>query len=554
MVFKLDLKCFVYPGWEPRIRVASVRRSWMDRAPESFPYRCLPLAIANSHGWEILSPCGFEAEWNGGMAVDDVVIRTDDGIRVEDAPVALFGQGTFTVHIQGLLRTPAGWNIYVSGPPNSFKDGAMPLAGIMETDWSPYTFTMNWKLTRPNHPVRFEENEPIAYFFPVERGIVERIEPAFVPIDKDPELKAMFERWSRSRDAFHQQMREYPPERPADKWQKLYYRGLTPDGNCPLADHQSKLQLREFAHPELTGQAPAAMAKPVASKAPSTHAGAALGAPDSGNLAKYEWLLDTLEKQRALSASASGIFHCENLTSEEFLDEYYAPARPVVIAGEIEAWPAYRLWTEQYLRSKLGGSVVEFQGGRTSSADFERYKDKHKRQMPFDQFIDMIENESGNDAYITAYNSATNREALKPLQEDVRPLHKFLAQSPDDPGGMVWIGPKGTFTALHHDLTNNLLVQVVGRKRVILAAAMELPKLYNDKHVFSMIRDVTDPSIDADAFPLLREVHFHEIILNPGEALFIPIGWWHQVKSLDFSVTITYTNFKWKNDAYITYD
>lgn len=526
----------------------------MDEAPESFPYRCLPLAIANSHGWEILSPCGFEAEWNGGMAVEDVAIRTDRGTRAEDAPVALFGQGTFTVHIQGLLRTPPGWNIYVSGPPNSFKDGAAALAGIMETDWSPYTFTMNWRLTRPNHPVRFEENEPIAFFFPVERRIVEEVEPAFVPIGQDPELKAMFEQWSRSRDAFHRQVREHPPEKPADKWQKLYYRGLMPDGECPVADHQSKLQLREFAHPELTGQAPAAMAKPVASKAPSTQAAPSpCRAPSTRQLAKYEWLLDTLAKQRALSATASGIFHCENLTGDEFLDEYYAPARPVVIAGEIEEWPAHRLWTPQYLRSKLGGRIVEFQGGRTASADFERYKDEHKRQMPFDQFIDMIEAQPGNDAYITAYNSATNAEALKPLQDDVRPLDKYLSQSPDDPGGMVWIGPKGTFTALHHDLTNNLLVQVTGRKRVILAAAIDLPKLYNDKHVFSMIRDVTDPTIHADAFPLLKDVRFHEIILNPGEALFIPIGWWHQVESLDFSTTITYTNFKWKNDAYIDY-
>lgn len=549
----MKLKCFVYPGWEPRIRAASTKRSWMDEAPESFPYRCLPLAIANSHGWEILSPCGFEAEWNGGMAVEDVAIRTDRGTKAEQAPVALFGQGTFTIHIQGLLRTPPGWNIYVSGPPNSFKDGAAPLAGIMETDWSPYTFTMNWRLTRPNHPVRFEENEPIAFFFPVERRVVEQIEPAFVPIDQDPELKAMFEQWSSSRDAFHRQVREHPPERPADKWQKLYYRGLMPDGKCPVADHQSKLQLREFAHPELTGGAPAAMEKKVADNAPLTLPPSVPGAAGSARLAKYEWLLDTIEKQRALSATASGIFHCEDLSSEEFLDEYYAPGRPVVIAGEIEEWPARQLWTPQYLRSKLGGSIIEFQGGRTASADFERYKDDHKRQMPFDQFIDMIENEPGNDAYITAYNSTTNRDALKPLQKDVRPLDKFLAQGPDDPGGMVWIGPRGTFTALHHDLTNNLLVQVVGRKRVILAAAMALPKLYNDKHVFSMIRDVTDPAIDADSFPLLRDVHFHEIILEPGEALFIPIGWWHQVESLDFSATITYTNFKWSNDAHVNY-
>ena len=39
-----------------------------------------------------------------------------------------------------------------------------------------------------------------------------------------------------------------PPEKPADKWQKFYYRGLMPDGQCPVADHQSKLRVKEFAN------------------------------------------------------------------------------------------------------------------------------------------------------------------------------------------------------------------------------------------------------------------------------------------------------------------
>ncbi len=110
----MDLTCYLYTGWEPRIRPATARRDWMDDAPESYPYRCLPLAIANSHGWEVLSPCGFEVEWNGGAAPEDVTVRPDDGTAPELVPVALFGLGTFTIHIQGLFRTPPEWNLFVS--------------------------------------------------------------------------------------------------------------------------------------------------------------------------------------------------------------------------------------------------------------------------------------------------------------------------------------------------------------------------------------------------------------------------------------------------------
>lgn len=242
----MDLKCYLYPGWEPRVRPAAARRAWMDATPESFAYRCLPLAIANSHGWELLSPCGFEAVWNGGATVGDVSIHVDAGTKVDDAPVALFGQATLTFHVPGLFRTSPGWNLWVSGSPNHAKDGIAPLSAMIETDWSPYSFTMNWRFTRANHPVRFERDEPIAFFFPIERRMIDRVEPQFLPIDDAPELKAQFEAWSKSRDTFHRQMRDNPPSAPSEKWQKLYYRGVDPDGATGVEDHQSKLRAARF--------------------------------------------------------------------------------------------------------------------------------------------------------------------------------------------------------------------------------------------------------------------------------------------------------------------
>lgn len=242
----MELICYLYDDWKPRIRPASSRRDWMDASAESFAYRCLPLNIANAHGWEVLSPCGFEAMWNGGSHPADVIIRADTGTAEHDAPVALFGQGTLTFHVAGLFRTPPGWNLWVGGSPNAAKDGIAPLGGVVETDWSPYTFTMNWRFTRANHWIRFEENEPFCHLFPVERTTVEAAMPQFRPITDDPALKAQFDTWSASRDAFHVQMRENPPSRPADKWQKLYYRGVDPSGASAITDHQSKLAVRPF--------------------------------------------------------------------------------------------------------------------------------------------------------------------------------------------------------------------------------------------------------------------------------------------------------------------
>src|ERR1700744_3882852 len=106
----------------------------MDATPEAFAYRCLPLNIANAHGWEILTPVGFSAYWRGGDRVEDVIVRSDANRPAIAAPVPLFAQATFPVHIQGLFRTPPGWNLMVGGSPNWAKDGLTPLSGVIETD------------------------------------------------------------------------------------------------------------------------------------------------------------------------------------------------------------------------------------------------------------------------------------------------------------------------------------------------------------------------------------------------------------------------------------
>jgi len=258
----MDLICYLHPGWDPLIRPAEPTRDWMDRTPEAFAYRCLPLNIANAHGWEILSPCAFDAWWTGGALARDVVVRTDG--PGDQAPVALFGQGVLTFHIQGLFRTPPGWDLFVGGSPNRPKDGIAPLSGVVETDWSPYTFTMNWKFTRRNHRIRFEKHEPFCFVFPVKRGALEQMDPKFVALTEGSDLVAQFRAWSASRDAFQAEMADGKPRAPAEKWQKRYYRGVTMRDDAPFPDHRSKLRLRPFVH-----ATPASVAAPIAEAAAS---------------------------------------------------------------------------------------------------------------------------------------------------------------------------------------------------------------------------------------------------------------------------------------------
>jgi hypothetical protein len=601
----MELICYVHPAWAPRIRPASQKRDWMEATPERFAYRCLPLAIANAHGWEMGSPCGFRARWNGGRGTEAVEIRLDGGADPLHAPVSLFGQGTITFHVEGLIRTSPGWNLWVSGAPNAAKDGIAPLSGVIETDWSPYSFTMNWRFTRPREWVRWEKDEPFCFFFPVQRGVLDDVRPEVRPLAEAPELDDAFARWSASRDAFQAHVARTKPSAPADKWQKLYYRGVGPEGEPGPADHQAKIRLAPFAaaaegcpvtgaakpdaKPGLGAALKAAPAKPQPAKpqpavpgllaadtldftlrnigfaakpqpadtrpgifaapaAPRPIVAPPPPVPAKSRPDRAQWLLDVAERQRALSPLTGTIPRVRDLSADAFLDQYYAASRPVLIEGAIADWPALSRWTPDYLAAAVGSAPVDYQGGRESEPDFELYKDRHKKRMPFDRFIAAIREDSGNDAYITAYNSAANMAAFAPLQRDLGTIDTYLTDAP----GMLWIGPAGTFTPLHFDLTNNLLAQLVGRKQVHLLPPSETPLLANRRHVFSDVHDITDPARLA-AHPAARGARRFVVDLGPGDLLYVPVGWWHQVRAFDFSVMLTYTNFSWPNDAHASF-
>jgi Family of unknown function (DUF6065) len=238
----MKLTCYALKPDPPIIRPAMTTRAWMDRIPDNHAYRCLPLNIANSHGWEILSPCSFTVTWNGGKLAHDIAIRSLDGYaQLSDVVVSHFAYGIITFHLWYLFRTEPGWDLFASGTLNSFKDGIAPLTGVIETDWLPYPFTMNWQMTRAGS-VRFDKDEPICMVFPIPHGALQSIEPEIVDLDEEPELKAQTMAWKERRDEFMQKFKAKDPTTLKEAWQRFYFVGRMPDGSSP-PQHLHKLRL-----------------------------------------------------------------------------------------------------------------------------------------------------------------------------------------------------------------------------------------------------------------------------------------------------------------------
>lgn len=235
----------IYGQTDMPILPAPINRQWMDDTASRFAYRCLPLTVANQSGWVICNPSSFCARWNGGPRTTDTVLVFDDA-KPDDRISSLFGHGTVTFNLPYLMRTPAGINLWVKGPTNWPKHGVQALEGVVETDWTAASFTMNWKLTRPQEMVRFDRGEPICMLVPVPRHLVGSLDPQRQPLSENPELAADYQRWSQDRDDFQRLVAEGDPDATRVGWQKDYFQGRDP-GRDRFEGHQTHLGVRHFS-------------------------------------------------------------------------------------------------------------------------------------------------------------------------------------------------------------------------------------------------------------------------------------------------------------------
>jgi hypothetical protein len=227
-----------------QIRPAQVERAWMETDAGRFAKRCLPLMIANQAGWELLNPAGFSAAWDGGDHLAAITIWPHSPAR-DPGVISHFGLGILTWHVPFLFRTPPGYNLLVRGPANMPKDAISALEGIVETDWTSASFTMNWKFTRPGHTVTFEVGEPIAMIVPMRRGELERFQPAFVSGASAPSMLASFQAFSASRLRFLQELKTPGSAVEPNDWQRDYMLGRDIKGRSS-PEHQMRLRVAPF--------------------------------------------------------------------------------------------------------------------------------------------------------------------------------------------------------------------------------------------------------------------------------------------------------------------
>ncbi|KAF0185260.1 MAG: cupin-like domain-containing protein [Hyphomonadaceae bacterium] len=234
-----------------------------------------------------------------------------------------------------------------------------------------------------------------------------------------------------------------------------------------------------------------------------------------------------------------------SVTPEEFHREILRAAQPVVLRGQVSDWPV--VYAGRQSPEALCAYLQRFDVGRPvsavhapPSADGRFFYNAELTGFNFQQgpmtlatsldYLLTCLNETRPPAF--AVQGAPARANL-PGFEDENPLTLL-----DEVEPRVWIN-NAAIVAAHHDPTENVACVVAGRRKFTLFPPEQIANLYmgpfEPTPAGATISMVCFENPDFERHPRFRDALDAglEAELEPGDAIYIPYFWWHQVRSLE---------------------
>lgn len=224
----------------------------------------------------------------------------------------------------------------------------------------------------------------------------------------------------------------------------------------------------------------------------------------------------------------------DSITKEEFRKKYLLPRKPVVIKNMAKSWPACQKWTMEYMKEVVGDVEVPLYD--SSKADPAAPINSSAAKMKFNDYIDLIQ-EKPTDLRIFLFDPIKFAPQL--LDDYISPkdlMGGFLDKYPN-----MFFGGKGSETFLHFDIDMPHIFHTHfnGRKHVLLFDYKWKERLYKLPLATYALEDYDIANPDYEKFPALNGVEGIECFLEHGDTLFMPTGWWHYMKYLDGSFSIS---------------
>jgi ribosomal protein L16 Arg81 hydroxylase len=227
---------------------------------------------------------------------------------------------------------------------------------------------------------------------------------------------------------------------------------------------------------------------------------------------------------------------------EEFTERYVRRERPVIVRGAIEDWPPSYKWTPEYLKAMYGRQSLQV--GVSSNGDYVDYAEKLKigvePKIEFAKAVDTIFTPANANEKCRVHQQSLDTWGA--LNEESPPI-RYVPQKATYK--FIWMGSTGNVTKTHYDMEDNINVQLLGRKEIILFPSAQLDELYPRSawDYMSNFSSVEIEKPDPSRFPRFSRATPFRAILEPGDFIYIPIYWWHQFRTLEASLNV---NFWWQ--------
>lgn len=246
---------------------------------------------------------------------------------------------------------------------------------------------------------------------------------------------------------------------------------------------------------------------------------------------KKQFLYLLLLAQPAMNLHPVDTF--ETINAQQFRKDYYLQQKPVVIRSLAKQWPAYEKWNWQYFKEIVGNERV----GIFNNVKSDAYTPINTADdyTTFGAYVDMVA--KGPAGWrIFLFNIFDHAPQL--VNDFTWPeeyMKGFVKKYP-----MLFVGGATSITHMHFDidLSHILHTQFAGRKRVLLFPYAEQYKLYRKPFEVLSLADFSNyhqntGKPDYEAFPAIKKATGYEVILEHGDTLFMPAGYWHHMEYLE---------------------
>lgn len=234
----------------------------------------------------------------------------------------------------------------------------------------------------------------------------------------------------------------------------------------------------------------------------------------------------------------------DTIEPEVFKKDFYATSTPVVIKNLSKPWAAREKWNWDYFKQIVGEKEV----GVYNNVKSDAYTPINKADgyMKFGEYLDMVKR-GPVELRIFLFNIFQHAPEL--VNDFTWPEHLmkgFVKKFP-----MLFVGGAGSITHMHFDidLSHILHTQFAGRKRVLLFPYNEQYKLYRKPFEVLSLADFShyyknNGKPDYEKFPALKFANGYDFILEHGDTLFMPAGYWHHMEYLDSGFAMSLRAFQ----------